>query len=198
MPPHVPTVPSYSDQGPENSQDLAVIWGKRHRLLGFTLEQIELLVEKVSGCGHHARARVGRVELNRFGRQRGDLLWRHRRLIEAEHPANYREVCQFAPCTRVHRIERNRLEQHVSRRAKGFAVPLPHHHVVRAQNKVVSSDFLWALVGGRLSFGNLNNTVSAGDLGDDLTDDLVLDEEDVGHLRDRTGRPKCGRRFGYR
>ena len=89
----------------------ASVGGKRHRLLGFALEQIELLVEKVCGCGHHARARIGRVELNRLARLRGDLLWRHWRLIEAEHPADYREVCQFAACPRVQGIERNRLAQ---------------------------------------------------------------------------------------
>src|SRR5262245_40683328 len=164
--------------------------------MGCTLEPNELLVEKVSGCGHHVRARIARVELNRLAGQRGDPLWRHRRLIEAEHPADYREVCQFAPCTGVHRIERNRLEQPVSRRAKGFAVPLPHHRVVRAQNEVVSPDFLYALVRSRLSFRNLNNTVSAGDLGDDLTDDLVLNEEDIGHLPIEPVGPNVGAGLG--
>ena len=61
-------------------------------------------------------------------------------------------------------------------------VPLPLHHAMCAQNKVVCLDFLGALARGRLGLGVLDDTVPAGDLGKNLTHDLVLDEEDVGYV----------------
>ena len=70
-----------SDHVPERGQDLGIIGGKRHSLLRFMLEQIELLVEKVCGGGHHPRARVGGVELNRLGRLLRDLMRRRWRLV---------------------------------------------------------------------------------------------------------------------
>ena len=132
---------------------------------------------------------IGGVELNRFGRLRGDLLRRLWRLIEAEHPSNDGEVGQLAACPRVQGIERNRLAQQFFRRAEGFVAPLRPHHALGAQNKVVSPNFVGALAGGRLGLVNVDDTKIAGDFGDDLTDDLVLDEEDVGHLAIETISP---------
>ena len=56
------------------------------------------------------------------------------------------------------------------------------HHVARAQDEVVSLDLLEIFARDRLGLGVLNGAVATGDLGDDPIDDLVLDDEDVGHL----------------
>src|SRR5262245_36093865 len=108
-----------------------------------------------------------RVELDRLGRLRRDLLRRLWRLIEAEHPGNYREVCLLQARARVLGIERDRLAQELSRSAKVFLAKLPHH-VVSAQDEVVSLDLLHL---ARPRLGALDDAVSAGDLADDLTDD---------------------------
>ena len=90
----------------DSGQDLGVIRGKRYRLLRFMLEQIKLLVEKICGCGHHSRACVGGVELDRLRRDflRGQWL-----IIEAEDPAKYGKPGELAARPRVQRIERDRL-----------------------------------------------------------------------------------------
>ena len=81
-------IPRGRDHVPERGQALGVIGGKRHRLLRLMLEEIELLVEVVGGCGHHVRAPVGRIELNRLDRLRHDLLRRHRRLVKTADQAD--------------------------------------------------------------------------------------------------------------
>src|SRR5262245_25392620 len=146
------------------------------------LEQIELLVEKVCGGGHHSRARVGGVELNRLNRVRRNLVWQRGRPIKRVYRADHTEPRELAARPRVQGIEGDRLAQRFLRRAKGCAAILPPHHVTRAQDKVVSLDFIWALARRQSALGNLDHAVATGDLGDNLAHDLVLNEEDVDHL----------------
>ena len=48
----------------------------------------------------------------------------------------------------------------------------------------------------RFGLGLLYDTVSAGDLGDNLSHDLILDDKDIGHLAIVTVRPDMGAGFG--
>src|SRR5262249_35774059 len=97
---------------------------------------------------------------------------------------------------RIRGIERNRLAQKFFGRAEGFATPLRPHHVLGAQNEVISLNFFGLLAGGRPGLVNVNDTKIAGYLGDDLADDLVLDEEDVGHLAIEPVGPNVGAGLG--
>ena len=57
-------------------------------------------------------------------------------------------------------------------------------------------DLLRALARRRLGLGVLDDTVSAGDLGDNLAHDLVLDQKDIGHLAIELVGPNVGAGLG--
>src|SRR4029077_5614589 len=84
-----------------------------------------------------------------------------------------------------------------TRRAEVFRSPVPLHDSVRALKKVVGRELLGGFSPSRPDFGSLNNTVPAGDLSDDSTNDFVLDKEiDVSHLAIELLRPDTHALFG--
>ena len=114
--------------------------------------------------------------------------------MDAENPSNETQLGQLAARPRLQGIERNGLLQHFFRRAEGFVVQCGCM-AARARRTVVRLNLFGALAGCRPGLVKLDGTVGAGDFGDDMADDLVLDEEDVGYLAiEPVG--KCGRRFG--
>ena len=66
----------------------------------------------------------------------------------------------------------------------------------RARKTVVGLNLLGTLARGGIDLGALNGPVAPGDLGDDLIDDLVLNEEDVSHLAIVTVGPNVGAGLG--
>jgi hypothetical protein len=64
------------------------------------------------------------------------------------------------------------------------------------QDEIVGLDLLGALSRCHVGLVALNGTVGAGDLTDDLTNDLVLDEEDVGYLAIEPIGPNMGAGLG--
>src|SRR5262245_51010841 len=162
--------------------ELGVIRSKRQGLVCFTLEQVELLGEEISHCGDHPCSRIVWVKLHRLGRLCDDVLRRHWRGVDSENPAYETQPGQLTTCLRVCRVERDGLLQRLSCRAELFTGPIPLYGCACAQYEIVGPDLLGALPRCHIGLVALDCTIGAGNLTDDLTNDLVLDEEAVGYL----------------
>src|SRR5262245_23746177 len=175
---------------------LGVIRSKGQGLVCFTLEQVELLGEEISHCGDHPCSRIVWVKLNTLSRVCDDVLRCHWRRIDTENPAHETQIGQLAARLRVCRIERDGLMQRLSCSAERFAGPIPLYRCACTQDEIVGLDLLGALSRCNVGLVTLDSTVGAGDLTDDLTNDLVLDEEDVGYLAIEPIGPNMGTGLG--
>src|SRR5689334_3683772 len=120
-------------------------------------------------------------------------------MVEWYQPAAASGLSAFALVTRakrVCRIERDGLPQRLSCSGERFAGPIPLGGCACAQDEIVSLDLLGALSRCHVGPVALDGTVGAGDLIDDLTNDLVLDEEDVGYLAIEPIGPNLGAGLG--
>src|SRR5262249_47162550 len=156
----------------ERRLEFGVIRSKRQCLLCFTLEQVELLCEEISHRGDHACSRIVWVKLNTLSSVCDDVLRRHWPSIYTENPAYETQPGQLAARLRVCRIERDGLLQRLSCSAERFAGPIPLYGCACAQDEIIGPDLLGAFARCRLGLVALDGTIGAGDLTNDLTNDL--------------------------